>query len=258
MGLKSGGGALSSWLKGVPSPAWTQRPRAKDDLRQEAVALRSSGLSYRAIAQRVPVSKSTLSMWLRDQPLSEEQLAELHARNATSGTSRAATLRARAAVRRAEVQEAARGQISGLSNAELFVAGVVAYWAEGAKTKPWRTGEQVKFLNSDPNLVRLFLAWLDLIGVPRSQLVFRVCIHESYDVDAARDFWSRELGLVASQFGRPVLKRHRLNTVRYNTGDQYHGCLAVYVRRSARLNLQIAGWWEGLVAPLAKGDPNQG
>jgi hypothetical protein len=67
-------------------------------------------------------------------------------------------LRARAASRRRVVQERARQEITDLSDGELFVAGVVAYWAEGAKNKPWRTGEQVKFVNSDPDLIRLFLA----------------------------------------------------------------------------------------------------
>ncbi len=37
-------------------------------------------------------------------------------------------------------------------------------------------------------------------------------------------------------------------TVRRNVGEDYHGCLIIYVRRSADLTLQIAGWCEGLMA----------
>jgi transcriptional regulator with XRE-family HTH domain len=245
-------------LQDVPAPEWTNRPRAKDDLRQQAVALRSTGLSYREIAEVVPVSKSTLSLWLRNRPLSDSQVEELRQRVAAGGAQRGASLRARAASRRRVVQERARQEITDLSDGELFVAGVVAYWAEGAKNKPWRTGEQVKFVNSDPDLIRLFLAWLDLVGVPGDQLVFRVQIHESSDANAAARFWREELGLAASQFGNPVMKRHRVKPARYNTGDLYHGCLAVYVRRSASLNVQIAGWWEGLLAELARPRRNEG
>ncbi len=73
MGLRSGGQALSRWLRGVPPPEWTRRPRAKDDLRAQAVAMRKEGRSYREIRDVVGVSKSTLSLWLRDVPLTEEQ-----------------------------------------------------------------------------------------------------------------------------------------------------------------------------------------
>src|SRR5437016_6249903 len=66
MGLRSGGGALRRWLKDVPPPEWTERPNAKDDLREKAIALRREGYSYREIREQVPVSKSSLSLWLRD------------------------------------------------------------------------------------------------------------------------------------------------------------------------------------------------
>ena len=45
-----------------------------------------------------------------------------------------------------------------------------------------------------------------------------------------------------------TLKRHNPKTVRKNTGADYHGCLAVTVRRSSALNLRITGWCEGLAA----------
>ena len=73
LGLGGGGQPLSRWLRGVPAPAWTRRPRAKDDLRETAVAMRREGRSYREIREVVGVSKSTLSLWLRDIPLTEEQ-----------------------------------------------------------------------------------------------------------------------------------------------------------------------------------------
>ena len=44
------------------------------------------------------------------------------------------------------------------------------------------------------------------------------------------------------QFRRPTLKRHNPTTIRKNTGDDYHGCLRVEVRRSADLYRQIEGW----------------
>ena len=154
--------------------------------------------------------------------------------------------------RRLQTQADARGQITDLSESELFVAGVVAYWAEGAKNKPWRTGESVKFINSDPELVRLFLGWLRLIGIASERLIFRVHIHESADAVDAMRFWSRVVGAPSSQFGKCTIKRHRPSTVRKNVGSDYHGCLLVYVRNSAALNLQIDGWCQGLTSAARK------
>lgn len=253
LGLAPGGGEpLTTWLRDVPAPAWTKRPRAKDDLRETAVAMRREGRSYREIREVVGVSKSTLSLWLRAVPLTEEQQRALDERAPAAATRRARAIRASAAQRRSVIQSDAQAQITCLSESELFVAGVVAYWAEGAKNKPWRTGARVAFLNSDPGMIRLFLRWLDLIGVDSERLQFRVQIHESADVRRAEEFWADVVGIPATKLDRTTLKRHNPVTVRKNVSDDYHGCLCVSVRRSATLNLQIAGWFEGIASAAGR------
>src|SRR5215475_8919721 len=37
---------LTDWLRGIPAPAWTARPNAKDELHGRAVDLRGEGCSY--------------------------------------------------------------------------------------------------------------------------------------------------------------------------------------------------------------------
>ena len=250
LGLGSGGKALTEWLRDVPRPEWTRRPRAKDDLREIAVAMRAEGRSYREIREVVGVSKSSLSLWLRDVPLTEEQKLALAQRGPAATTERFETNRALATCRRERIRTEAHNQITEVSQSELFVAGVVAYWAEGTKNKPWRHGSAVKFINSDPNLIRLFLAWLQLISVPADRLIFRLHIHESADASGALAFWSDVVGAPPSQFGRVTMKSNKPKTNRKNVGDDYHGCLLIYVRDSATLNLQIEGWCQGLYDAL--------
>ncbi|CAM5633526.1 Transcriptional regulator with XRE-family HTH domain OS=Streptomyces violarus OX=67380 GN=FHS41_006823 PE=4 SV=1 [Streptomyces violarus] len=96
-------------------------------------------------------------------------------------------------------------------------------------------------------MIQVYLAWLDLLGVSRERLRFRVLIHESADVEAAQRYWADLADVDASVFARPTLK-HNPKTVRKNTGDDYHGCLAVTVSRSAELYNRIEGWWSGIVA----------
>jgi transposase len=248
LGLGSGGEPLSTWLQGVPAPAWTRRPNAKDPLRDQALAMRAEGRSYREIQQVVGVARSTLSLWLRDVPLTEDQQRALDLRGSEGISRRARAIRAAAAQRRVQIHKEARGQVTRLNESELFVAGLVAYWAEGAKNKPWRTGTRVSFLNSDPAMIRLFLSWLRLIGVEPDRLQFRVQIHESGDVSRAERFWAEVVGVENASFDRTTLKTHNPVTVRKNVGDGYVGCLCVSVRRSTDLNLRIAGWFEGLAA----------
>lgn len=230
----------------MPAPEWTRRPTAKDDLRAQAVAMRRQGRSYREIQHVVGVSKGTLSLWLRDVPLTEEQQQVLASRTPAAASRRAKAIRANAIRRRGQVIADARAQVTRLCESELFVAGVVAYWAEGSKNKPWRSGERVSFLNSDPAMITLFLRRLALVGIERDRLQFRIQIHESADLSGALRFWADVVDADPATFDRVTLKRHNPVTARKNVGDGYHGCLCVTVRRSADLNLQIAGWFDGL------------
>ncbi len=140
------------------------------------------------------------------------------------------------------MRAAAAGQIGGLSKREILIAGAIAYWCEGAKSKPHRRAEQVVFINSDPGLIRFFLRFLDEAGVEPAQLRFRVHIHETADVAAAEEFWRSVTGAGSPQFQRTGLKRHNPRTVRKNVDADYHGCLIVGVRQSADLYRRTEGW----------------
>lgn len=75
-------------------------------------------------------------------------------------------------------------------------------------------------------------------------------ILQSADVAEAVTFWSDVVGAPMTQFRRCTIKTHNPKTIRRNVGVGYHGCLLVYVRNSAELNLQIDGWCEGLAAAV--------
>jgi hypothetical protein len=78
--------------------------------------------------------------------------------------------------------------------------------------------------------------------VVRDDLIYRIQIHETADIDAAHRFWLDVTGAKGEQFRRPTIKRHNPKTLRTNVGDSYHGCLRVDVRRSSTLYRQIEGW----------------
>ncbi|CAM5232859.1 hypothetical protein GCM10010345_24980 [Streptomyces canarius] len=132
--------------------------------------------------------------------------------------------------------------------------GVGLYWAEGGKDKPYDCRENVAFVNSDPGMIKVFLAWLDLLQVERERLRFTVMIHENADVGGAERYWADLVGADASRFNKTTLKKHNPKTVRKNTGDGYRGCLVIKVLQGADLYRRIEGWWCGIVGAATSTD----
>mgnify|MGYP002404080148 CR=1 FL=1 len=238
-----GNRTLSEALRGEPPPEWTSRPNAKDGLRARARELRQQGLGYQEIVAELGVSKSSVSLWVRDLPRPPRVTPDECARR-TSERMREywSAERPAQAARRAAASAAAEAGIGDLTNREILIAGAIAYWCEGAKNKPHRRSDRVAFTNSDPGLISFFLRFLDSTGVSRSDLAFQLQIHETADVPAAERFWLDRTGARADQFCKTSVKRHNPLTTRRNTGDDYHGCLRVDVRRSCMLYRKIEGW----------------
>ena len=234
---------LHDALRGVPPPDWTVRPNAKDEQRAKARELRAQGMDYEEIATALGVAKSSVSLWVRDLPRPATlSYAECRKRSAEGAQRYWAAERGVRAAQRAADRAAAAAQIGDLTDRELLIAGAIAYWCEGAKSKPHRRSERVIFTNSDPSLIRFFLRFLDAIGTPLTDLSFRICIHENADAESAQRFWLEITGARRDQFLTPTLKRHNPKTVRKNTGVDYHGCLRIDVSRSSGLYRQIDGW----------------
>ncbi|MER6351385.1 hypothetical protein ABT186_05940 [Streptomyces sp. NPDC001634] len=237
---------LNRLLEGEPPPEWTRRPNAKDDLRDKARELRLQGWTYDQIQVELGCSKSSISLWVRDLPRPERKRSyEEAAAIARRGWE--AKLRLRDEERQ-RTKETAEQEVGPLTDRELFLVGVGLYWAEGSKSKPYRRQERVTFVNSDPRMISVYLAWLDLLGVEPDRFRFAVHIHESADVVAAEEFWANHVGVDRAELLKTTLKKHNPSTNRKNTEESYLGCLRVDVRGGADLYRRIEGWWNGIAA----------
>jgi transcriptional regulator with XRE-family HTH domain len=224
--------------------------RAKTELKARARELRQAGRTYDEIVTELGVSKSSVSLWVRDLPKPRPSPERMHAmREARWAPYRAFRDRARR-----ETRQSAEREIGTLTERELFLIGVGLYWAEGAKSKAHRPSATVVFINSDPGMIQVFLAWLTLLGIEPDRWRFRVMIHESADVESAQRYWADLVGRGISDFDKTTLKRHNPKTVRKNVGVDYRGCLVVRVLQAADLYRRIEGWWSG-IAIAAPGAP---
>jgi hypothetical protein len=231
-------------------PTWEESRRR----RERAITLRKQGLSYKQILAIVGGSSSSLSLRLRDIPLTDLQKAGLRRRKQDAVERTARRLYENRLAREQVIKAEASREIGAVGKRDLFLAGIVAHAAEGSKNKPWGRARAVQFINSDPTMIKLFLCWLDAIGVERT-LTFRLSIHERADVVAALAFWAGLVGESQDRFQRTTLKRHNPKTPRRNVGSAYRGCLIVHVRRSTDLNRRIEGWFQALVNHVEERSP---
>ncbi|MFF1514896.1 hypothetical protein [Streptomyces sp. NPDC058305] len=246
---------LNRLLEGEPPPDRPRHPRAKDDLRARARELRLQGWTYDRIQLELGCSKSSISLWVRDLPTPERRKRTREEASAIAKRGWEVTMRLRDEERR-RTKEAAAAEIGALSDRELFLLGVGLYWAEGSKTKPHLTQERVTFINSDPRMIEVYLAWLRLLGVTPDRLRLHVHIHETGDVEGAERFWTELVGTDATALGKTYLKRHKPKTNRKNLGQDYRGCLVIRVLGSAELYRRIEGWWYGIVLSAREADPS--
>jgi transposase len=245
-----GSATLTVWLRGIEPPEWTRRPNAKDDLRAEALELRKQGWSVNDLAVRLGVAKSTAYLWVKHIPLDpdSERAREKQEHAARMIAGRWDEHRADRDRREAEVRAGVAAELGQFNDRDLLIAGALIYMCEGAKSKRWRRHDRLIFINSDPRLHRLFLSFLVTQGRPPDSLRYRVHIHETADAEAAGDWWAECLRVPRELFQRPTLKRHNPVTVRFNTGEDYHGCLIITVPKSRELYWKVEGVMDALDA----------
>ena len=218
--------------------------------RQRALALRRMGKTYIEILKAVPVAKSTLSLWLRSEGLSSSQKHRITKRKVAAARRGAAARREMRLAQIRELTDSGVRDVDAVTPRELWLMGIALYWAEGSKQRESNASVGIHFSNSDVRMIRVFLQWLLLVGIPASDIVFELYVHDNRkdDIPRFRDWWGRELGLSAASIDRVYLKKAKIKSHRVNSGDLYRGLIRIKVRTSTTLNRRVNGWIEGIVA----------
>jgi hypothetical protein len=206
------------------------RSDARHELRERALELRRDGWSVNELAIELRVAKSTAYEWTKHLPLDDDNLrTRRRERCRRAAEARWGEYRRERDQRQRELHDSAMAALGRLDERDLLLLGAAIYWSEGSKSKPWRRDYKVVLVNSDPLLLAIFLSFLASVGKDRSALRYRVSIHESADPAAAVRWWTETLRLPVDRFQPTSLKRHRPRTTRHNTGEDYHGCLTIFV-----------------------------
>ncbi len=206
--------------------------------------LRKGGLSYKEIKQRIPfiISKSTISDWCKDIELTDEQkdrLDKLFKEGSYRGRLLGPkTTQERRAKEIEEIKRKARLEIPLLTENEFKLAGLMLYWAEGAKS-----GHHVDFTNSDPILIRFMASWLRIVcKVPEDKFRASLHLHSGQNEKQIKAYWSRITNIPIRQFRKSYIKKEGSG---YRKNKLYKGTIKIRVCDS-NLLYKILGWIEGV------------
>jgi hypothetical protein len=192
--------------------------------KQKALVLRKEGKSYSEIKVLLGVSKSTLSGWLSDFPLSPDRIKELRDHSPRRIESFRNTMRIKRESRLEIIYNKVKTDIGKISNREALIGGMFLYWGEGGKT----LNSTVALSNTDPSMLKFYIHWLSLLGVSTKEI--RVTLHIYADMESGEtvSFWSKELGLPASSFTKPYIKKSNLTDLTYKNGFGHGTCMVRY------------------------------
>lgn len=222
----------------------------KKELNIEAIKLRKSGKTYSEILKIVPVAKSTLSEWLRDVGIAKHhKQAFTEKRRIASHSGGLARRRQRIEISKG-ILDSSEIEIGKISDRELWLIGISLYWAEGSKEKEYAPGSGIKFSNSDPKMIIVFLKWLiKICKIKKDQIGFEIYTHDNYrdQTQRVKEYWSNITSFDIKFFNTVYFKKNIIKTKRKNTGDLYFGLLRVKVLKSSTLNRKVQGWVNGIL-----------
>jgi len=165
--------------------------RGKVQEQERARDMRARNMTLQDIADELGVSKSSVSLWVRDVPFTPSK-------RRTGPQRRLHPAYEAKLLQIATLDLVGVRRIGTLDEEAFLAAGVALYAGEGAKTDG-----SVKFANTDPAMVRFFCAWLRrFFAIDETRLRVRVYLHDGLDLTAAQAHWSEVTGVPLTQFGK--------------------------------------------------------
>lgn len=166
----------------------------KPDKREEARRLRSEeGMAITEICRVLGVSKSSVSVWVRDIELTEAQKDRLHDQHYAyrAQTKGGHTNAVKARELRKQYQE--EGRTKARERDPLHIAGCMLYWGEGAKKR-----NVLGLSNSDPALLQFYVRFLkESLLIENEEISLRIYCYLGNEIaqEDVEQYWLSTLDL---------------------------------------------------------------
>jgi hypothetical protein len=212
--------------------------------REKARKLRKLGYSVRGISRRLKCSKSSISVWVRDIPLTVDQISKLKS-NQDKARAKAALHHNSpklkwARIRQSIIEDATKDIPKKPSMEQLRLIGSALYWAEGYTA----SRRSFVFANTDARMIKLMMKFLRTVcHTTMGKIRGCVNIHPSLGFKKAEAYWANISGIPVKQFHKPLLAISRASKQKRKTLT--YGTFRIIIS-DVRLCSKIKGWIEGL------------
>lgn len=174
--------------------------------KSKAKELRSLGKSIKQIAETLHVSTGSVSKWVTDIVLTDDQKIALELRNPifNSQNNGAKSKKTKASLVRSSYQ--IEGRSMAQTNNQLHTIGCMLYWAEGDKSR-----NRCSFTNSDINMMKLFIKFVrEVFHVPDNKITISVkCyLDNNLSIEDIENYWLQEL-----QLEKTSARKHTINLI---------------------------------------------
>ena len=179
--------------------------RLKD--REKAISLRKEKqMSYSQIKKTLNVSKGTLSVWLKEYPLSKERIRELQKNEAVIEKIRN-TKREKREKRLKEIYNLQKKFILPIKKEPFFFLGLGLYWGEGTKYRM----DSLSMSNTDPSIINFFISWLNKgLDVPRDKMRIQLHLYNDMNIEKEIKYWLKKQISLLHNLQSHILKRHQV------------------------------------------------
>ncbi len=212
-------------------------------IKSEAKRLRLKGETVRAIAKKLNVSFSTVSFWCRDIKLSTSIIKMMKfnkKERSIKGLLRYSEKR-RAQRIHNTIDQKNKGvkMVGKITDRDILMVGLGLYWGEGYK----ESNDEMGFTNSNPQMIRFYIKWLQKNNVSKNDLIFRLSLNDIFKIEKEKikNFWIKYLNIKENQFSKTTLIKSKLKKASFKNIATYRGVLRIKVRRGLFLKNKILG-----------------
>lgn len=215
--------------------------------KEKATALRKSGHSYNMIYSTLGVAKSTLSNWFKNEPFKPNREALNRLRYGPIKSAQKRHNRRVDETRR--LNSIGKTEIGTMSRRDLWLLGVGLYIGEGTKTY-----ENVRIINSDPEVIRLSIRWFkEICGVKDENITVTLHLYPDNDIKQSLIFWRKITRLSTNNFRKiQIDKRDTKSKIRKNKLPFGTAHINIICNGNSdygvKLHRRIMGWIQGVLS----------
>lgn len=215
-------------------------------LKNKAFDLRNKGYSYNLIANRIGISKSTLSCWFKDIPFSPNNLVLKRIKTGPYISGHKSHEKKVLNVLR--IKKLAKKELGDISKRDLWMLGIGLYIGEGSKTY-----EMIRIINSDPKVIVLAIKWLkNICHLETKNITIAIHLYPDNDLKKCLKFWKETTNLPIEQFRKTQIDKRQDKSDKKRRKLPYGTAHVTVVSNGntdygVNLHRRISGWIESVL-----------